>query len=501
MLSNVHGYPLALPGSPETFANVVADGADDVDDDDDDDDGGGTVAPVNAGIRRRRRTHRRNWQWRVTCYPDGAFVRTGPELSSDLSATLPYGSVCRVTRKVVNRMGLNRLGIDAATSAVVAGRRTPAVVVAGYVSQYLNPLSGQRGCVARPVPFPLPVLYEVTHHGGVDVHSGSELSTARIGRASRGTVLSIVGRGFTDHPGDDCVERLKLAGGGGWISSRGGGGGREEDAELLVRMVSIDANFDPDEPGRFHLNSTRRVMEELSMVRANEDVGEIGCKPDQGVGVGRGGVGTTTSIGISGGGSCGVGANDDTNTVRIRACNETTTTTAGLSDDVVIPPTRRSLALNVELSEIVGEEPMREHQSSVSVAGGCDAASTALLSLSLKSSHSFSGGFTGAATPTPSRSSIGLYGGGALLSSGLLLSSSSSSGRQAAQYNTMDAIRASSSVFPDGRRPSVDPNNRCLICLSDERTSTIVHGETGHIACCLACARILKARGDNVSLQ
>lgn len=32
-----------------------------------------------------------------------------------------------------------------------------------------------------------------------------------------------------------------------------------------------------------------------------------------------------------------------------------------------------------------------------------------------------------------------------------------------------------------------------------ERTATIVHGETGHIACCLTCARILKARGDNVS--
>jgi hypothetical protein len=394
-------------------------------------------------------------------------------------------------------MGLNRLGIDTATTAV-AGKRTSAAVV-GYVSQYLNPLSGQCGCVARPVPFPRPVLYEVTHPGGVDVHSGSELSTARIGRASRGTVLSIVGRGFTDHPRDDCAERLKLSGGGGWISSRGGGG-REEDKELLVRIVSIDASFDPDEPGRFHLNSTMRIMEELLMVDANDDVGEIGRKPDQGVGVGCGGVGTTTSIGIGGGGSGGVGANDDTNTVRIRARNGMTTTT-GLSDAIVIPSTRRSLAHNAELSEIVGEEPLREHQSSVSIAGGCDAASTALLSLSMKSSHSFSGGFTGAAVPILSRRSIGLYGGGALLSSGLLLSSSSSSGRQDAQFNTMDAIRGSSSVFPDGRRPSVDPNNRCLICLSDERTSTIVHGETGHIACCLACARILKARGNNVSLQ
>merc|ERR1712194_871729 len=39
--------------------------------------------------------------------------------------------------------------------------------------------------------------------------------------------------------------------------------------------------------------------------------------------------------------------------------------------------------------------------------------------------------------------------------------------------------------------------NRCLICLDSERTATIVHGETGHVVCCLACARILKARGDS----
>jgi len=37
---------------------------------------------------------------------------------------------------------------------------------------------------------------------------------------------------------------------------------------------------------------------------------------------------------------------------------------------------------------------------------------------------------------------------------------------------------------------------KCLICLAEERNATMVHGETGHIACCLVCARILKARGD-----
>ena len=42
-------------------------------------------------------------------------------------------------------------------------------------------------------------------------------------------------------------------------------------------------------------------------------------------------------------------------------------------------------------------------------------------------------------------------------------------------------------------------DEHCLICLTETRTATIVHGETGHIACCLTCARILKARGDKVS--
>lgn len=36
----------------------------------------------------------------------------------------------------------------------------------------------------------------------------------------------------------------------------------------------------------------------------------------------------------------------------------------------------------------------------------------------------------------------------------------------------------------------------CLVCFSSQRTATFVHGETGHIACCLECARVLKGRGD-----
>jgi hypothetical protein len=54
------------------------------------------------------------------------------------------------------------------------------------------------------------------------------------------------------------------------------------------------------------------------------------------------------------------------------------------------------------------------------------------------------------------------------------------------------------SVQNSSRSNKVVSDEKCLICLSDERTATLVHGETGHIACCLVCARILKARGDKV---
>jgi len=37
----------------------------------------------------------------------------------------------------------------------------------------------------------------------------------------------------------------------------------------------------------------------------------------------------------------------------------------------------------------------------------------------------------------------------------------------------------------------------CVVCLTDARNATFVHGETGHIACCLLCARALQARGDS----
>ena len=88
--------------------------------------------------------------------------------------TLPYGMVYSVNRKVFNRMGLNRLKIEAHLSKDVdlggSSRIVEAVTDAfcminysGYISEFLNLLSGQRGNVIEPLPFLVPALYKVFH--------------------------------------------------------------------------------------------------------------------------------------------------------------------------------------------------------------------------------------------------------------------------------------------------------------------------------------------------
>ena len=49
----------------------------------------------------------------------------------------------------------------------------------------------------------------------------------------------------------------------------------------------------------------------------------------------------------------------------------------------------------------------------------------------------------------------------------------------------------------DSKEPYRD--DHCLICMMATRTTTFVHGDTGHIVCCLTCAEELKARGQKVS--
>jgi hypothetical protein len=293
------------------------------------------------------------WTWRVTC-STGAYVREGLGLESRHVETLPYGSFMRVTRKMVNDDGLRRLRMHAIVEGDAASH-----VVEGWVSEALNPRSGQQGSIAQPVPFPVPALFRVTLSSGAVIRSGVELSSTQIGHAPVGTILTIVGRAFSEHPRDHCVERLKLAGNGGWISLRLCKLPPQD--ELVVQLIGVDGGFDPDNPGEYHLEAQRKVQQEVLESSSSQ-------QPSRPSG------------------------------------------TEDLQDG--------------DLSEI------------------------------------------GSADSSPSNSP------------------------------PAKITRTRPSTLSRSRPPPNRQDDVCLICLTEERNATIIHGETGHICCCLHCARILKHNGD-----
>lgn len=305
------------------------------------------------------------WIWRVTCYA-GAFVREGLDLNSQHIDTLPYGSLVRVTRRTVNSQGLCRLKVtgilEDSTSQLendnLSVQQSQPRLVDGWCSEFLNPLSGNRGSVLKPLAFPVPALYRVTLAQGAVVRSDVELSSPQIGILTRGTIIRVVGRAFSEHPVDQCIERLQLAGRGGWISVRLNR--PAPDNHVLVEAVGVDGSFEPEHPGSYHWRCLGEQREERR--RANEDPEDVR---------------DLSSVDTSG------------------------------EDDG---------------SDNEGDETADQQEAS------SQRRSTMSSSRSLQ--------------PTPSKD-----------------------------------------VY-------------CVICLTEERNATIVHGATGHVACCLTCARILRARGD-----
>jgi len=375
------------------------------------------------------------WTWRVTC-PDGAYVRQGLELTSVHVDTIPYGAFARVTRKTVNAMGLSRLQIEASvqtrnvrtTSSAtlrnrglgtrgairdalsthsectsIIGKETSTRNIVGWVSEALNPLSGQSGPIVQPMPFPVPILYRVTLIDGAVIRSDVELSSAQIGHAPMNAILNVVGRAYSNHPQDQCIERLKLAGGGGWVSVRLNRAFPRD--HIVLEMVGIDGAFDPNEPGLYHLEKQKQVVREYnqnantrSTDHADQDVQDISRSLD------RLNTGEISSIED--------GGNDTVNGAGQTGANA------------------------LENSEI---------------------------------SHTASSMTSVPGLPALYRSGIGAAAGDM-------------------------SVGSHTSVKGCGSKALVD--EMCLICLTENRTATIVHGSTGHIACCLMCARILKGRGD-----
>ena len=315
--------------------------------------------------------------------------------------TIPFGSLVRVTRKTVNSMGLSRLRVHALvddnttstpkSSSLKKSPSSQSRVVDGWCSEFLNPLSGQRGIVASPVPFPVPALYRVTLAVGAVIRRSVELSSPQIGVAPMGATLKVVKRAFSDHPMENCIERLQLAGNGGWISVRLNRPPPSND--MVVEFVGIDGTFEPNSPGRFHIQAARTVQKEQSRTTDNSNSASSG----------------------------------------------------GLEQSDVGRVSSTSAGNHGEISSIDDSHS----QTNSSGTGSVD----------------------GHGAPTVRRTAP----------------------------NTSRASAAASCPYPGAPGGGSAENYKCLICLTEERNATIVHGETGHVACCLVCARILKARGDKVS--
>jgi len=368
------------------------------------------------------------WTWRVTC-PEGAFVRQGLELTSVQIDTIPYGAFVRVRRKTVNAMGLSRLQIEATVKARIVPsssssmlwnrtgirgsfsvpidssiieKKTSTKNIVGWISEALNPLSGQSGTIVQPIPLPVPVLYRVTLAEGAVIRADVELSSSRIGHAPMNAILAVVSRAYSNHPQDQCIERLQLTGGGGWVSLRLNRPPPRD--ELVLEMVGIDGSFDPNEPGLYHLEKQKQVIREY---------------------------------------------NENANT---RATDQ------GGQD---LSESLEPLNTNGEISSIEEGEPGNE-----TVNGGEGTVGAA--------------GLENSEISNATSSMTSVAGIPALYRSGVATGDRS--------------VGSHTSVKGCGSKALAD--EMCLICLTEHRTATIVHGSTGHIACCLMCARILKGRGD-----
>lgn len=395
------------------------------------------------------------WIWRISCL-DGAFVREGLELSSKHITTLDFGKFVRVSEKIVNSMGLSRLcieqhdecwtyddGTKETPKSAIRRRRTPnpesaynfdtpdtspsarshpsyylsprclpspnmtkdrltterlqrpflnsmclspicahgyaESIKGGWISEALNPLSGQRGAVAQPLPFPLPALYRVTYPEGAVIRSDIELSSTQIGFSPYGSILKVVGRAFSEHPMDRCIDRLKLAGGAGWVSVRLNK--PPPHNILIVELIGIDEDFDVLNPGVYHLKALESTLSDNNNLHLNDDASRLSGQEN------------------------------------IQPLDH--------EGNLTTPPLTESSALATERNNSSNQMEQQK------------------LPASVVSVHRKSG-----------------------------------NGRRR-HYSAKEVNE-----------------DKCLICLIEERSATIVHAGTGHIACCLACARILKARGD-----
>ena len=245
------------------------------------------------------------WWWKVTCAA-GAVVRQTVDLNSTTLATLPYGSHVQVSKKVINSAGLARLLVRAATPKNNDNNNntsTQTHFIEGWCSEFLNPLSGERGPILRPIPVAIPTLSTVvlqhlprtstpplppqqqqygsssSSSSSIGPTAGSEGSTtagaaaAAVASGAGDTVgalvrqrvdlgspvvrqlpfasqIPVLGRTFTEFPASDCIPRLRL-GPRAYASIRLNNGHRND---IFKPTGQVDTRFDPTQPGLYHWN-------------------------------------------------------------------------------------------------------------------------------------------------------------------------------------------------------------------------------------------------------
>lgn len=366
------------------------------------------------------------WMWR-SVNRDGAFVRSGLELNSFHCTSVPHGGFVRVIRKTINAVGLSRLkvklNLESERMSIRSGRRSDTHDTTdffktdkdgqlgfvhntsnhendfntGWISEMLNPLSGQRGSIVKALPFPVPMLFQVTLEAGAVIRSDVELSSPEIRTAPKGSLLRVVGRSFSEHPIDKCIVRLQLAGGGGYVSEHLN---LDPPADIpIVKLIGMDKDFDVDMPGMYHI----RVQNE-EVLRRRLDKNRVDSTSD-----------------------------------------------ASESELDSIPD---------HLSPTSSLSHQSTDEQSGSDSNSCSTTTARAVLLAGRAQEIFDGNLRD------------------LVRKKKKMSIAKSRGKRCSHYEPKLA------------------EEKCLICLSEDRTATIIHGGTGHIACCLACARILKARGD-----
>lgn len=142
---------------------------------------------------------RDRWLYRVV-EQDGAYVRQGISLASVHKYTIPYGTIFEVTKRRYNKQGIARL-------------RTRK----GWVSEFFNPLSSERGPIVEPCKLSEPLLFSVKCREGVIVREAPEDGSAFVRTIPLEEFVVITERRFSETPSDNCRPFVRLADGSGWV--------------------------------------------------------------------------------------------------------------------------------------------------------------------------------------------------------------------------------------------------------------------------------------------